>query len=117
MGPLLLLALPVLLYLLLIRPQQKKMKEQQALAKAVEEGDEIMTTSGLYGIVTALEGDDAWIEIAEGVEVHVARGAIAKRVTPAGLPADEAETDDSDDVLDPVEPADPLDDGKPAGQG
>lgn len=117
MGPLLLILLPVLLYVLLIRPQQKKIKDQQALAKAVEEGDEVMTTAGIYGIVTALEGEDAWLEIAEGVEIHVARGAIARRVPPTVSVDAAASTDEDDDVVDPVEPSDATtDDGKALGQ-
>ena len=74
------LLLIVLMYFLLIRPQQKRMREQQALLSAVEEGDEVLTTAGVYGFITAMEGDVVWVEIAEGVEVRVAKGAIARRV-------------------------------------
>jgi preprotein translocase subunit YajC len=77
------LALIVLMYFLLIRPQQRRMKEQQALLAAVAEGDEVLTSSGMYGFITAMEGDVVWVEIAEGVEIRVAKGAIARRVTPA----------------------------------
>ena len=67
----------VAMYFLLIRPQRRRMQEQQALASAVEEGDEVMTTSGIYGFVTAIEGDVIWLEIAEGVDIRVARQAVA----------------------------------------
>jgi len=77
------LLLIVLMYFLLIRPQQRRMKEQQALLSAVAEGDEVLTSSGVYGFVTAMEGDVVWVEIAEGVEVRLAKGAIARRITPA----------------------------------
>jgi len=76
------LLLIVLMYFMLIRPQQKRMREQQALLSAVEEGDEVLTTAGVYGFITAMEGDVVWVEIAEGVEVRVAKGAIARRVVP-----------------------------------
>ena len=56
MSIIFLLALPVLMYFLLIRPQQKRAKEQKELLSAVEEGDEVMTTGGLYGYVNAVEG-------------------------------------------------------------
>jgi preprotein translocase subunit YajC len=69
------------MYFMLIRPQQRRLREQQALLSAVTEGDEIMTTAGLYGYVTAIDGDVLWVEIAEGVEVRVAKAAVAKRVT------------------------------------
>ena len=77
------LLLVVLMYFLLIRPQQRRMKEQQALLAAVSEGDEVLTSAGVYGFITAMEGDVVWVEIAEGVEVRVAKGAIARRITPA----------------------------------
>jgi preprotein translocase subunit YajC len=85
------LLLVVLMYFLLIRPQQRRMKEQHALLAAVTEGDEVLTSAGVYGFVTAMEGDVVWVEIAEGVEVRVAKGAIARRITPAAdAPATEA---------------------------
>jgi preprotein translocase subunit YajC len=91
------LLLIVLMYFLLIRPQQRRMKEQQALLSAVAEGDEVLTSSGMYGFITAMEGDVVWVEIAEGVEIRVAKGAIARRVTPAadtGVAAEPAAVDD-----------------------
>jgi preprotein translocase subunit YajC len=87
------LLLIVLMYFMLIRPQQKRMRAQQALLSAVQEGDEVLTTAGVYGFITAMEGDVVWVEIAEGVEVRVAKGAIARRVdpttTPTEVPADD----------------------------
>jgi preprotein translocase subunit YajC len=77
------LLLVVLMYFLLIRPQQRRMREQQALLSAVGEGDEVVTSAGMYGFITAMEGDVVWVEIAEGVEVRLAKGAIARRITPA----------------------------------
>src|SRR6476646_6826394 len=70
----------VAMYFLLIRPQRRRMQEQRALANAVEEGDEVMTTAGLYGFVTAIEDDVIWLEIAEGVDIRIARAAVSRRV-------------------------------------
>lgn len=99
-----LLALPLLMYFLLIRPQQRRLKEQKSLLSAVEEGDEIVTTGGIYGYVNAVEDDTIWLEIADGVEVRIAKGAVMKRI-PAGstevpdtLPASVA--DAADDAVD-----------------
>jgi preprotein translocase subunit YajC len=93
------LLLVVLMYFLLIRPQQRRMKEQQALLAAVTEGDEVLTSAGVYGFVTAMEGDVVWVEIAEGVEVRVAKGAIARRITPAAdAPVTEAPAPAADDA-------------------
>ena len=86
------LALPVALYFLMIRPQKKRMQQQQQLTKSIGEGDEVLTTSGVYGFVTAIEDDVVWLEIAEGVDIRITRSAVAKRVTPTAAP--EADTDD-----------------------
>ena len=88
MGALLLLAVTFgLMYALLIRPQQKRVREQQALVRETEVGDEVMTSSGIYGIVTELEEDTLLIEVAEGIEVRMARGAVARILTKgAGTP-------------------------------
>ena len=97
MGLLFLPLMFALLYFVLIRPQQRRARAQQVLQRAVEVGDEVLTTSGLYGIVTAMDDDDLWLEVAEGVEIRMARGAVLRRTqattdapeTPA--PADDAE--------------------------
>jgi preprotein translocase subunit YajC len=78
------------MYFLLIRPQRRRMQEQRALASAVAEGDEVMTTAGVYGFVTAIEDDVIWLEIAEGVDIRIARGAVSRRITPADAPTDGA---------------------------
>ena len=93
MAIIFLLALPVLMYFLLIRPQQKRAKEQKELLSAVEEGDEVMTTGGLYGYVNAVEGETIWLEIAEGVEIRIAKGAVLKRIPPG---TDDADADAAD---------------------
>jgi preprotein translocase subunit YajC len=102
------LLLIVLMYFMLIRPQQRRMREQQALLAAVAEGDEVLTTAGVYGFITAMEGDVLWVEIAEGVEVRVAKGAIARRITPA---ADAAAAEHTEETGDAEEPAADADDG------
>ena len=68
------------MYFLLIRPQRRRQREQVALQRAVEVGDEVMTTSGLYGFVTGFDGDIAWIEIDDNVQIRVARQAIQRKV-------------------------------------
>jgi preprotein translocase subunit YajC len=90
-GLLPLLALPLIFYFLLIRPQRRRMREQQALVSSIEEGDEVMTTSGMYGFVTAIEGDVVWLEIAEGIDIRVARAALSRKVVET--PAADAEPD------------------------
>lgn len=81
------------MYFLLIRPQRKRQREQIALQRAVEVGDEVMTTSGLYGFVTGFDGDIAWLEIDENVQIRIARQAIQRRVDTAK--GESAKPDDS----------------------
>jgi preprotein translocase subunit YajC len=70
----------VAMYFLLIRPQKRRQRQAVQLQQSIEVGDEIMTTSGVYGFVTSFEGDIAWIEIDEDVQIRVARQAIQRKV-------------------------------------
>ena len=92
----LLLAMLVLLWVLLIRPQRSRQRQQQELLSNVDPGDEIITVGGLYGIVQEIdEEDDLIVEIAEGIRVRLARRAGAGVVKPEDEAdeADEAEDD------------------------
>lgn len=79
----LLAAMFVLLWVLLIRPQRRRQQEQQKLLSSAEPGDEVLTVGGIYGIVQDVdEEDDLIVEIAEGIQVRVARRAVAGVVKP-----------------------------------
>jgi preprotein translocase subunit YajC len=67
----------VVVWFLLIRPQRRRQLESQRLLDSLAVGQEIVTAGGLYGTITALEEDEARVEIAEGIEVRVAKRAIA----------------------------------------
>jgi len=89
-GPLLfLLVVAVIFWLLMIRPAQRKARQQQALQAAVAVGDEVMTTSGIFGEVRALEEETVHLAIAEGVQIRVVRAAIARVVTPSDAVTDQ----------------------------
>jgi preprotein translocase subunit YajC len=67
-----------IMYLLLIRPQQKKMKEHQAMVAAVRRGDQVVTQGGLIGKVTKVKDDnEIEVELAENVKVRVVKSTIA----------------------------------------
>lgn len=68
----------VLFYFLLIRPQTKKAKEHKAMIAALAKGDEVVTTGGLLGRVTALDDGFVTLSIAQNVEVRVQRHAVAQ---------------------------------------
>lgn len=93
----LLLAMLVLLWALLIRPQRNRQRQQQQLLSSVEPGDEILTVGGLYGIVQEIdEEDDLIVEIADGVHVRVARRAVGGVVKPDDEAEDVGELEDDD---------------------
>ena len=68
-------------YLLLWRPQQRRMAATRSLQGHLEIGDDVMTTSGIFGKIVELGDDDLRLEIAPGTVVRVARGAIGERLT------------------------------------
>lgn len=66
-----------IMYFLLIRPQQKKVKEHQAMVAAVRRGDQVITQGGLIGKVTKVKDDnEIEVEIASGVNVRVVKSTI-----------------------------------------
>jgi preprotein translocase subunit YajC len=69
-------------WLLLIRPQRARARQQRELIQSVEPGDEIVSTGGLFGLVKRIEGDELVVEIAPGTEVRMARRAVAGVVEP-----------------------------------
>src|SRR6476660_2498525 len=83
MGPLIVLILLFfVMYTVMIRPQQRRAREHQALIAAVAVGEEVMTTAGIFGTVTSIEGDVIGVEIAPGTVMRVARAAIGRRILP-----------------------------------
>ena len=68
----------VIMYFLLIRPQQKKMKQHQAMVAALRRGDQVVTQGGVIGkVVKVKEDGEAEVEIAEGVKVRILKNTIA----------------------------------------
>ena len=72
------IAIFVVFYFLLIRPQQKKAKEAKAMLDALQKGDEVVTAGGLLGRITKLTDQYATVEVAENTEIIVQRPAIAQ---------------------------------------
>ena len=71
-----------IMYFLLIRPQQKKVKEHAAMVNALRRGDKVVTQGGLIGKVTKVKEDnEIEVEIAEGVRVQVVKSTIATVVS------------------------------------
>jgi len=69
----------VIMYFLLIRPQQKKLKEHKAMVDALRRGDQVVTQGGLIGKVAKVKDEnEIEVELAEGVKVRVVRSTIAQ---------------------------------------
>ena len=82
-GMLPLVLMFVVLYFIMIRPQMKRQKEHRAMIDALAKGDEVATSGGVLGKVTKLSEGTVHLEIANGMEVQVQRGAISQ-VLPKG---------------------------------
>ncbi|WP_368187552.1 preprotein translocase subunit YajC [Aestuariibius sp. HNIBRBA575] len=68
-----------IMYFLLIRPQQKKVKEHQAMVAALRRGDQIVTQGGVLGkVIKVKEDNEVEVEIAAGVNVRIVRSTIVQ---------------------------------------
>jgi len=71
-----LILIMVIFWVLLIRPQQKRMKEHAAIIKALKKGDKVITGGGIYGRITNVKDDVVMIEIADGVIIKAKQDTI-----------------------------------------
>ena len=86
----------ILMYVLLIRPQQQRVRQQQALVSSIDVGDEVVTVSGIVGHVEAIEEDRVYIEVAPGVTIAMLRQALGRKVEhPTETDEDDSLGDDS----------------------
>jgi preprotein translocase subunit YajC len=97
-----LLLIPFAMYFFMIRPQRRRMREQQELQRSIQVGDEVITTSGVYGTITGEDGDSRfWLEIDDDVQIRIARAAISGKASvddaAADVDADETVSTNADD--------------------
>lgn len=88
------------MYVLMIRPQRQRQAQQQSMIEGCGVGDDVLTTGGIYGTITQVDGDDVVVEIAPTITVHMTRRGIAAVLPPEEEKEDEAdeELEDEDDV-------------------
>ncbi len=82
------LGMLVLFYFLLIRPQQKRMKQHKAMVESLKRGDSVITSSGIYGRITSIEGNVLTVEIAKGTNIRILKsyvGGVANEQTEKDL--------------------------------
>ena len=106
-GSLAALALPLLMlvgfYFLLIRPQRNKQRAQQAMLSALQVGDDVMTSGGIFGTVIDIDDDEGvvTVEIAPGTQVRMLRQGISQRFVEDD--DEDVEIVDDDDVTEDVD--------------
>ncbi len=85
-------------YLLLIRPQQKKVKLHREMISNLRRGDRVVTSGGIMGLITRIMNEnEMMVEIAEGVRVKVARSMISSLVVKGDADGDDEHDDDDGD--------------------
>ena len=84
----------VIMYFLMIRPQQKKVKEHKAMVDALRRGDQVVTSGGMIGKVKSVADDEVRVELAPNVDVRVLRHTIAEvRSKTEPAPANDSKAD------------------------
>jgi len=107
------------MYVLMIRPQRQRQAQQQSMVDSAGVGDDVLTTGGIYGTISEVEGDDIVVEIASGVTVHMTRRGIAAVLPPEededDEDAEDAEEQDESGVTDEKEAVSAVAGDAPAG--
>src|SRR4029453_7272275 len=87
-------------YVLMIRPQRQRQAQQQSMIDNAGIGDDILTSGGIYGTITQVEGDDVVVELAPNLTVHMTRRGIAAVLPPEEDAEDEEYDADDEDAAD-----------------
>lgn len=101
-----LIGIVLLFWLFIIRPQSRRQKELRTMQSSLSVGDEVMLTSGIFGSVQEVGDDHVVVEIAEGVAIKVAQGAVGSKIrrdeeqSPEELDGETAEPDEPGAVND-----------------
>ncbi len=102
---LILLAIAVLFWLVMVRPQQRRQQAVARMQGSIAVGDEVMLTSGIIGRVRSLDDKTVGLEVSEGVTLRVARRAVGEVVAPVaqgGAEDDEARDEGTELEADPA---------------
>lgn len=76
MSLIIFLPLIAIMYFLMIRPQQQRVRQQREMLAQLDIGDDVVTEAGIYGTVSDLDGDTVFLMIADGVEIKVSKASI-----------------------------------------
>ena len=72
------------MWLLLILPQQRRVRQHQAVVSSLQAGDEVVTAGGVYGTIVSVDEDTLAVEVAPGIVLRVLRSAVSQRIAPIG---------------------------------
>jgi preprotein translocase subunit YajC len=92
-----LLAIFLVFWLLIIRPQRRRAAALQQLRAALSPGDRVMMTAGIFGTLVSIDGDTARVEVADGVVIEFATAAVAS-VDASGPTGDDVSAPGTDDA-------------------
>ncbi len=95
LANLLIIGLPLLLIVFLVMSQRRRQRDARALQSSLEVGDEVVTTSGMYGVVVGLDQGSIELEVADGVTVRFDRRAVGMKA-PGRSPGARREHDPDD---------------------
>src|SRR5687767_13161513 len=95
---LLIFALPLLLLGWLFFTQNKRMKQMREFSSALNVGDKVITSSGVYGTIKHLDDSSAWLEVAEGTTIRFDRRAVAMKQTETAATGTTTSSDASTDA-------------------
>lgn len=103
MEPLIVVAITfVLMWVIFILPQQRRVRAHQALVASVQPGDQVILSAGIYGRIVDLGPEDMTLEVAPGVELRVARQAVLRLITDATGPGAGDDAVGSGDTSEPA---------------
>lgn len=78
----------VAMWALLILPQQRRTKQHRQMLSALEVGDEVLTSSGMYGTITEFDGETVFLAVSDALEIKITQASIAERVVYADATSD-----------------------------
>jgi len=87
-----------LMWLLLIRPQQRRVRAHRAVVASLGPGDEVITAGGIHGTIVAVDDETVQVEVAPGVTLRFLRSSVTQRVATGADEADDAQDGDADDA-------------------
>ncbi len=79
----------VAMFALVVMPQRKQQKQQAALLASLTAGDAVLTSGGIYGVITEIDGNDLFVEVASGIELRMSRSAVLRKIVDPAPTEDE----------------------------